>query len=479
MNKKLIINVKKVEKKIEIAIIKNGKLSFFYKESINKKISVGDIYLGKVKKIFNSLNAAFININNYKDAFLHYKDLYIKNNKKNISDILTVGEKILVQIIKEPIYNKGPRLTTEITIPGRYIVLIPFSDKILISKKIKNKEEINRLLKIIYKIKPIGFGIIIRTLSKNKKIEFLKKDIDYLKEKWNNVIKKIYKNKITKILNEENKYLCILRDTYNKDFNVISCNDINLYKKIKLFIDKFIYKKNILKYYNGYISIFEKYGVEKQIQMLLSKKVPFGKGGYLIIEHTETLNVIDVNSGNKEYPSLEINLLASNEIVKQIILRDMSGIIIIDFIDLNKENDKKILYEHFKKKMKIDRTKHKILPPTKFGLVQITRKRFRNQIIKKFKFNYKDTNISPFSHIYYIESILDSIIIIQRKKKKNDKIYLHTHPFISAYLKKGIFSIQLKWFLKYKKWIKIISRDSFKYLEFSFFNEKNIIFNNK
>lgn len=500
MSKDLVIN-SRLEYTF-IALLDNGILLELHKEVYNKSFCVGNIYIGKVKKISKSLNAAFINIGGLKDAFLHYKDLginitdfinLISNDKidsnlesvqydknGNINEILKVGQKILVQITKEPISNKGPRLTSEISIAGRYLVLIPFNKKISISHKIKNTVERNRLIKIIEKIKPKNFGIIIRTVSENKKFEILKSDLIYLIKKWNYAINNVLKQSAPfKIFSENKKVSCILRDTFDNDFRTIISDDLSLFKDISSYIYSIDPKKNnIVKYYNSKIPIFEKYGIEKQIKTSLGKNIPFARGAYLIIEHTEAFHVIDVNSGITEKTInnnsvLEINILAANEIARQIRLRDMGGIIVIDFIDMNLSEDNKYLYDHFKKIMEKDRVKHKILPPSKFGLVEMTRQRVKPEI--KIITNepnpnrYNNEISSPISHIYQIELILESII------KNHKKIYLHTHPFITAYLKYGFFSIRFKWFIRYKKWIFIIPRHSFRYLEYLITDDKNQI----
>lgn len=510
MSKDLVINSRLEE--IFIALLENGKLLELHKEVANKYFCVGDLYIGKVRKISKSLNAAFINIGGLKDAFLHYQDLGINikcfinlisstkklnhqfnsnlelykceniNKNGNINDVLKIGQKILVQITKEPISNKGPRLTSEISIAGRYLILIPFLKKISISHRIKDTLERERLINIIEKIKPKNFGIIIRTVSQNKKFEILESDLIYLIKKWNFVINNIFKKLPPfKILSENKKVSCILRDTFDSNFTSIICDDKSLYNDISSYIYSIDPKKNnIVKYYNSKIPIFEKYGIEKQIKTYLGKNIPFGKGSYLIIEHTEAFHVIDVNSGIAQNninnnSVLEINILAANEIARQIRLRDMGGIIVIDFIDMNSSEDKKYLYDHFKKIMEKDRVKHKILPPSKFGLVQMTRQRVKPEI--KIITNEPNPNnltneiSSPISHIYHIELILESII----KNKNHKKIYLHTHPFITAYLKAGFFSIRLKWVIRYKKWIFIIPRHSFRYLEYLITDEKNQI----
>ncbi|WP_185870587.1 Rne/Rng family ribonuclease [Blattabacterium cuenoti] len=508
MSKELIINAEKQE--VKIALLEGGKLLEFHKEIFNKKFSVGDIYLGIVKKISYGLNAAIIDIGDSKGAFLHYNDigfhveemleLIPMNHKKysitschcsfllkekedscfhSIEKILYTGQKILVQITKEPISNKGPKLTSKICIPGRNLVLIPFSEKISISHKIKNIKEKNRLISCIQKIKPKGFGIIIRTASCFKIEQVLKEELFFLIKKWKKTLTQL-RSKLppVKIFSESNKTFCLLRDTFNDDFKSIYCNNSFLCQEIHSYLSLIAPKKtSIIKHYKGNIPIFEKYGIEKQIQTSLGKNVPLKNGAYLVIEHTEALHVIDVNSGmiNHIHKNcteseridniLKVNLIAATEIARQLRLRDMGGIIIVDFIDMDEPDKKKKLYEHLKEKMKNDRAKHKILPPNQFGLVQFTRHRVRPEL----KINNKKIKNSPIAYVHNIESIIETIF---KKNKIHKKIQIHAHSFVTAYLKKGFPSIQQKWFFKYKKWIQIVSIDSLTCTEFQILNKK-------
>ncbi|BBA17038.1 Rne/Rng family ribonuclease [Blattabacterium cuenoti] len=506
MNKELIIDVE--EKEVKIALLEKGQLLELHIDIMNKKFSVGDIYFGIVKKILYGLNAAIIDIGYSKGAFLHYDDIgfqidqmldlissynHLKKKsdnsenqekKNSINHILHIGQRILVQISKEPISNKGPKLTTKICIPGRNLILIPFSEKISISKKIKNIKEKNRLISYIKKIIPNKYGIIIRTAAHNEMEKVLNEELLFLIKKWkktlNNLIKFIPP---VCVLNENNKIYCLLRDIFNDDFKSILCNNEFLCKEIHSYLSFIFPKKtNIIKYYKGNIPIFEKYGIEKQIQIFLGKNVPLENGAYLIIEHTEALHVIDVNSGMINHMMkdctkserinniFKINLIAATEIARQLRLRDMGGIIVVDFIDMYDSIQKKKLYEHLKEKMKNDRARHQILPPNKFGLVQFTRRRIRPEL-KKININNKKYQNYPEDYIHHLEFVIETII----KNKNHKGIQLHIHSFVSAFLKKGFPSIQQKWLLKYKKWIKIIPKDSFRYTEYKFLNKNHEI----
>ncbi|WP_185861356.1 Rne/Rng family ribonuclease [Blattabacterium cuenoti] len=506
MNQELIINAE--EQEIKIALLEEGKLLELHRDIFNKKFSVGDIYLGIVKKILYGLNAAIIDIGHSKGAFLHYDDIgfqidqmlnmistnhikkksinhnnvNIQEKKNSIDCILHIGQKILVQISKEPISNKGPKLTTKICLPGRNLILIPFSEKIFISKKIKNIKEKNRLISYIKKIIPHKFGIIIRTAASNEIEEILNEELIFLINKWKKTLNNLMKFlPPVRVLSEVSKIYCLLRDIFNDNFKSICCNNSLICQEIRSYLSLIAPKKtSIIKYYQGNVPIFKKYGIEKKIQIFLGKNVPLDNGAYLIIEHTEALHVIDVNSGMNNHMMkncteseridniLKINLSAATEIARQLRLRDMGGIIVVDFIDMSDSMQKKQLYEHLKEKMKNDRAKHQILPPNKFGLVQFTRHRVRPEL-KKMNINNKKYKNSPEDYIHYLEFVLKTIT------KNHKGIQLHIHSFVAAYLKKGLPSIQQKWLLKYKKWIKIIPRDSFEYTEYQIFNKKKEI----
>ena len=385
MSLELVVDVR--QGGIWLALLRDGKLIELHQEHGSTDFAVGDIYLGKVRKVVPSLNAAFVDVGYEKDAFLHYLDLgpqfnslnkFTKNTlhgKQNVADLLYFkGEKdipkdgkideiisssqpILVQVAKEPISSKGPRLCAEITLAGRYLVLVPFSDKISISQKIKEQEERDRLKILMETIKPKNFGVIIRTVAENKTIEQLDQDLKNLLDKW----KTMYNNLVTatpprRVLGEIDKTSSILRDLLNADFSNIHVNDETLFAEMKEFIAGIAPgREKILKLYDSKISIFERFGISKQIKTLFGKKVPLPSGGYLIIEHTEAMHVIDVNSGNRkgadgqESNALATNIEAAEEIARVLQLRDMGGIVCIDFIDMHDRENNKALYEKIRK----------------------------------------------------------------------------------------------------------------------------------
>ncbi|TWP22532.1 ribonuclease E/G [Apibacter muscae] len=512
MSKELILSYE--EDRVRIVILENGRIQELHEENVDDHFSVGDIVYGKVKKLAPSLNACFVNIGYEKDAFLHYHDLgpQIKSSLKYckgvsqgkinspklnsfsfeedidkdgvIQDILSPNQEILVQVSKEPISTKGPRISSEVSLAGRYLVLIPFSSKTSISRSISTQEEKNRLKSIGEQIRPNGFGLIIRTVAENKTVAELQSDLRYLLNKWNNIcFKNIKKGKPpVKILSELDKASSILRDNFNEDFVNIVCDNQDLVDEIKDYLEIIAPEKvKLVQYYDSHIPIFEHYNIDKQIKQLFGKHVNIyqAKGAYLIIEHTEALHVVDVNSGNvtaslksQEDSALHINKLAAAEIARQLRLRDIGGIIVVDFIDMTSSQHKKELYEYLKEVMSIDKAKHKILPPSKFGLVQITRQRVRPQK----QVNTLENNPNPDgkieSPIVLVDKIQDQIQSLVHSK---NKLFLHAHPFVCAYLTKGVKSIRNQWFLKYKKWIRVIPRDGFKYLEFQVQNDKKEI----
>ena len=508
MNKELLI--RSSSNNVDFALLKDGKLIEFHKDNDNTKFLVGDIYLAKIRKTMPALNAAFVNVGYKKDAFLHYHDLgpkintlqnfikgvssekiknaSLKNYKfeeeidKNgaIGDVLSPNQSVLIQIVKEPISTKGPRVTSELSIAGRFLVLVPFSTRISISQKIEDSKEKDRLKRLVKSIAPKGFGVIIRTVAQGKKVAELDKDLQNLYARWIAMCKKIKNVNIPgKVMDEMNISSKILRDIFDESFTSILVDDEALHIQIKDYVQKIAPKKeSIVKLYKSKIPIFEKFGIERQIKTSFGKNVSMTKGSYLVIEHTEALHVIDVNSGNRrslgknqEESALEVNLIAASEIARQLRLRDMGGIIVVDFIDQNKAENRKKLFNHLKSEMQEDRAKHKILPPSKFGLIQITRQRVKPEM------NIKTREENPSNNsgneveapIVLINKISEDIERLINKGRNN--IYLNIHPFIAAYLEKGYPSVRLNWYFKHKTWIKIVPRDAYKYLEYRFLDE--------
>jgi ribonuclease G len=508
-NKDLIIDVNDSE--VSIALLEDKQLTELNKEKRTVRFSVGDIYLGKVKKIMPGLNAAFINVGYERDAFLHYLDLgaQFRTQQKyytmalqkqgrvipvhkfkpesdidkdgKITDVLNTGQTVLVQITKEPISTKGPRLASEISIAGRNLVLMPFSDKVSISTKIENPEEKNRLKTLLQSIKPRNYGIIVRTAAEGKKVAVLDAELRDLVRKWESAFSSIKKEIKTPrlFIGEMNRTSTIVRDILNVTFNSIHINDPSLADDIRKYIREIAPEKvRIVKLYKGSVPIFDHFGVNKQIKALFGKTVSFKHGAYLIIDHTEALHVIDVNSGNRsrtgndqESNALEVNLEAATEIARQLRLRDMGGIIVIDFIDMQTAENKQILFDRMKEVMANDRTKHNILPLTKFGLMQITRQRVRPEmhIVTHEKCPSCQGSGEVKPSILFTDMLERSLAFIVDKIKTR-KLLLNVHPFVASYLKNGLISIRLKWNFKYRIILKVQAITSYHLLEYNFFD---------
>lgn len=509
MSNELIIN--STEEGMRIALLSNKRLVEYNLETKGKGFTVGDIYLGNVRKIMPGLNAVFVDIGYEKDAFLHYLDLgpqinslnkFVKdvlNNKHNspslakfklepdidkfgkAKDIFVKNQQILVQVVKEPISSKGPRLSCEISIAGRYIVLVPFSDTVSISKKIVNKEERNRLKKLMTSIKPEGFGVIVRTVAENKEVKELDNDLRSLVQKWDNgfeVLKKAHPR--DKIIGEMDRTASILRDMLNESFDSIMTDDKDNFDEVKTYLKSIAPdKEKILKLYQGKVKIFENFNVEKQVKALFGKTVSMPGGGYLIIEHTEALHVIDVNSGNKsnsevdqEATAVAVNLESVKEIARQLRLRDMGGIIVVDFIDMKDPENRKIIFEKMRDELKNDRSRTTVLPLSKFGLMEITRQRVRPEL------NITTMEICPTCNgsgkisasIAIADNIEFNINNILQKQNESG-ITLIVHPYLYAFFTVGIISRQVKWFIKYFKWVKIKKDSSLGITEYQLLNK--------
>ena len=505
MEKELII--RSGSSYIDFALLRDGRLIELHKEEDTDGLGVGDIMLAKVRKPIQGLNAAFVNVGHEKDAFLHYHDLgpqlssllkFLKqvisgklkdfslkdfplepdiDKNGTVADVLKPNQPILVQIVKEPISTKGPRISSELSIAGRYLVLVPFSDRISISQKIGSRTEKERLRKLLQSIKPKGFGVIVRTVAEGKKVAELDKDLQNLFNRWVLMCRKIQKATYpSKVMSEVNRTGAILRDMFNDTFTAIQVDNEQLYEQIKKYVQEIApEKENIVKLYRSSVPIFEKFHIERQIKTAFGRTVSMPKGAYLVIEHTEALHVIDVNSGNhsnknndQEATALSVNLIAATEIARQLRLRDMGGIIVVDFIDMGNSDNRRILFDHLRDEMAEDRAKHKILPPSKFGLIQITRQRVRQELNIKTKEENPSKEGEIEAPIVLIDKINIELESIIKEEAYKGQIVLNAHPFIAAYITKGLFSIRFKWFLKYKRWIKVLPRDAYTYLEYRF-----------
>ncbi len=498
---------------VVIALLRDGLLIELHKEKHDNNFSVGDIYLGKVRKTVPGLNASFVNVGYEKDGFLHYLDLgpqfksfkkftrkaidkklntaSLKNFKKEvnlekegkINDTLKGGDLILTQISKEPISTKGPRLTTEISLAGRYMILMPFSDRVSISQKILDPDEKARLKKLIRSIKPHGFGVIIRTVAQGKKVAELDTDLKNLYKKWQGISKKLKDAEpTTRIHGELNKSSVILRDLLSAKFNSIYVNNTELQGELKEYLSRIApEQEKIVKLHKKETPIFQEFKVTKQIKGAFGKNVTMKKGTYLVIEHTEALHVIDVNSGkkvdskkNQEENALAVNLEAAKEVARQLRLRDMGGFIVVDFIDLKQEKNRKLLTEAMRQAMSTDKAKHNVLPPTKFGLIQITRQRVKPEmnINTQEKCPMCSGNGKIDSSLLLVDQIETKLHNLSDTSK--GMIHISTHPFVASYINKkdGWFSstISKDWSRKFGRKVLVTGDERLHLLQYTVVN---------
>ncbi len=487
MNRELVINVTPAE--ITIALCEDKVLVELNKEQSQTGFAVGDIYLGRVRKIMPGLNAAFVNIGHERDAFIHLLDLGTNfrsldrivssyqpkkralkvegiklqepvDRSGKIGQLLQTGQTIMVQIAKEAISTKGPRLTSDISLAGRNVVLVPFSNKVFLSQKIRSSEDKKRLRRIAAEVLPKNFGVIIRTAAVSANDEDVQQDILSLLERWNTLTRNIRKSEAPSLLmSEMSRANTIIRDTLNLSFSQIVVDDEAMYENIRGYIKSIeAGRESIVKLYKGNVPIFDNFDVSKQIKSLFAKYVSLRRGAYLIIEHTEAMHVIDVNSGNRtkaednqEQTALDVNLAAAAEIARQLRLRDLGGIVIVDFIDLHKAPNRQLLFDEMVKLMAGDKAKHTVLPLTKFGLMQITRQRVRPIAVDDVQ------DVCPtcrgtgkIQPTILLEGGIENQISFLTHDRKAKYINLRVSPYVEAYITKGILSLQRRWGWKYK-----------------------------
>ena len=511
MTSELIIDVQ--QKEISIALLEDKSLVEYQSESKAASFSVGNIYVAKVKKLMPGLNACFVDVGYERDAFLHYLDLgtqyssyekYLKqvqsDRKKlfpitkatrlpdlkkdgSVQNVLKVGQEVLVQVVKEPISTKGPRLTCDLSFAGRYMVLMPFQEKVSVSSKIKKGEERTRLKQLVQSIKPKNFGVIVRTSAEGKRVAELDSEMKILLKRWEDAITTVQKTtERPKIAFEEtSRAVALSRALFNTTYDGIHVNDETVFDQVKDYVGLIAPEKvGIVKLYKGTVPIFDNFNVTKQVKSAFGKTVNYKRGAYLIIEHTEAMHVVDVNSGNRtkaengqEQNALEVNLGAADELARQLRLRDMGGIIIVDFIDMNLAEDRQMLYERMCKNMQKDRARHNILPLSKFGLMQITRQRVRPAM----DVNVEETCPTCFGK----GKIKSSILFTDQLESKIDrmvnkigikKFNLHVHPYVAAYINQGIISMKRKWQMKYGMGINVIPSQKLAFLQYEFYDRK-------
>ena len=515
MKSELIVDVQPQE--IAIALTEDDRLQEVAREKRDQdNFSVGNIYYGRVKKVMPALNAVFVDVGHEKEAFLHYLDLgsqfrtlqtYVtkavsdrrhvplitKTQRKpevgkegQISDVLKVGDPILVQVSKEPINTKGPRLTAEISIAGRNIVLMPFADGVMVSQKIKREAERQRLKQLMLSIKPAGFGIIVRTVAEDKRVAELDNELRLLVERWEQTVKSLQQKEPVSLVSEEmGRTLGIIRDVLSPDFTSIQINDKDTYDDVRHYLELIAPESaKIVKLYQGTQPIFDHFDITRQMKTGLGRTVGFKHGGYLIIDRTEALFSIDVNSGSKkiyedqEENAFQFNMLAADELVHQLRLRDIGGIIIVDFIDMDDKGHQQELYDYVRKLMERDRAKHNVLPLSKFGLMQITRQRVRPavevEVMETCPTCMGKGKIQP--SILFTDQIAEMCEHMHEQYGRGLK--LHLHPYVYAYVSRGwLFSLKAKWQLQYG--VKVVENQSLGMLEMRFLDAKGQIVQHK
>ena len=509
MTSELIIDVQ--PKEISIALLEDKELVEYQNEKREEaSYSVGNIYLGRVRKLMPGLNACFVEVGSERDAFLHYLDLgtqfssyekYLKqvqSDRKKLYPIskavrqpdlpkegsitqLKQGQEILVQVVKEPINTKGPRLSCELSFAGRYMVLMPFGDKVSVSSKIKKGEERARLKQLVQSIRPKNFGIIVRTSAEGKRVAELDAELKMLVKRWDDTIARVQKATKTPQLcfEETGRAVALLRDVFDPTYDGIYVNDEEIFNQVSDYVGLIAPDKHdIVKMYTGKVPIFDNFNVTKQLKSSFGKTVNYKRGAYLIIQQTEAMHVVDVNSGNRtraengqEANALEVNLGAADELARQLRLRDMGGIIVVDFIDMNLAEDRQLLYERMCKNMQKDRARHNILPLSKFGLMQITRQRVRPAM----DVNVEETCPTCFGK----GKIKSSILFTDQLESKIDRLVnkigirrftLHVHPYVAAYINQGIWSLKRQWQLKYGMGVRIIPSQKLAFLQYEFYD---------
>ena len=501
-------------KEIHIALTEDKELVEYQSEGREASYAVGNMYWGRVKKIMPALNACFVDVGSGKEAFLHYQDLgtrfnsyqkYIKqvtSDKKklypyakasllpelpkegSITNVLQQGQEIMVQVTKEPISTKGPRITCDLSFAGRFLVLVPFSDKVSVSTKIKSAEERARLKQLLQSIKPKNFGVIVRTVAEEKRVAELDAELSALVKQWEDTITKVQKaDKAPLLIYEENsRAVAMLRDLFNPSYEAIHVSDEDVYNQIHDYVSLIAPDRaHIVKRYTGNLPIFDNFGITKQIKSSFGRIVPYKGGAYLVIDHTEALHAVDVNSGNRshgntnqEENAIDVNLGAADELARQLRLRDMGGIIIVDFIDMDTAENRQKLYERMCQNMKKDRAKHNILPLSKFGLMQITRQRVRPAM----DVAVEETCPTCFgkgvikSSILFTDTLESKVECLVRKLNVK-RFDLHIHPYVAAYVNQGFPSMAMKWKIKYGMGMRIVPNQSLALLQYVFYDSKH------
>ncbi len=502
MSKEIIISVTKTQTRI--ALVENDALSELYVEGAGNTRTLGDLYLGRIKDIRPSLRAAFVDVGLKQHAFLHFSDLaenmeaslafvngpqprvaghYPKWEKriqdaerpvkgsrgprkvrrKASPDLLKRGQRILVRISKEPIASKGCRVSTSISLAGRFLVLVPLASYAAISKKISSPKERRRLRDLTRKLKPEGFGVIVRTVAEGMDAKALEKDMRLLLNKWQKVEKRLAGTPDVpiRVHSDVSMASSIVRDLFSDEFDRILVDNARVHRNIKSYIQAVAPQMlPTVQLYKGERHIFETCKLDREINQVFDSHVDLPSGGYIIIERTEAMHVVDVNSGRAgrgmrhEEGALKVNLEAARVLAKQIRLRDLGGIIVVDFIDLKHLNNRKKVLEELTKQFEQDRAVTRVLPMSDFGLIQITRQRLRPSLTATIDGIYGVRGVDSDEQNPGA-AITEMIVEIERSVKAtasrhNGGVRIRLHPFAAAYLKKPFPSWPTKWRIKHR-----------------------------
>jgi len=460
--KEILINVEAGEKRVAVLI--DGLLEEFYIERLDAKKQFGNIYKGIVRKVVPGMGAAFIDMGTGKDGFIYVNDLLRSSEEEvedlierseqdedlpdqtkhsgdvNIQNVLKEGQEIIVQIVKEPIRNKGARLTTHLSLPGRYLVWMPGEAHLGISRRIHDRQERQRIKRIFSQITlPKDAGVIVRTAGQGKTKKDFVRDMKYLANIWDNIRKNIRLKEAPSIIHEELDLVQrLVRDTFSEDTYKIVVDHKPYYKEVQRFFKMYMpeYRPN-LEHYQARTPMFDRYRIERDVESMFQRKVYLNCGGHIVIEQTESLVAIDVNTGkftgrkNLEDTVFQTNMEAAEEIARQLRLRDMGGIVILDFIDMIKEDHKRRLFRHFKDAVRKDRAKTNILRISDIGLVQMTRQRVRPPLGSALY-----TNCPYCEGRGLVKSASTMVIQIFREirryvsRHKTDKVFVDMHPMI-------------------------------------------------
>jgi len=499
MKNQIIIHAS--EHQVRTALLENGELTQLFIESEQNQRTVGNIYLARVHKVMSGIKAAFIDMGTPKDAFLHFSDAgdhlesYIRllngsnavpkelrkspkevanmssyDKQQRVGKILQEGQKVLVQIVKEPIGSKGPRVSTDITIAGRYLVLIPMGDYIAISRKINRRRDRKKLKSIVGSMLPEGFGVIIRTVAKGKNKKAIEDDMRNVLKKWEKILDRIEGAQPTTLLfNDLDMTESLIRDLFDKHYDRVLVDDPELHESIKGYVGDIA--PNMLpnvQLYKGSSHIFDYMNIAKDVDSIFNPRVSMPSGGYLIFEQTEAMYVVDVNSGpyaakkRQEDNSLKTNLDAAREVAKQLRLRDIGGIIVVDFIDLREDKNRKKVYDELKKEFHKDQAKTNVLPMSDFGLVQITRQRIRPSVVNSVSDDCPmcagtGNVISEHTVIEDIDAWLSKF----RSSTGYRVVDIYVNPFIKPYITSGFLkSKRCKWMFRYRLKVNIIEDET-------------------